>query len=67
MNTFCRYYNNWRGSTRGDDRAAAGKLCEEHGVRLLTVVVASRGLLTLGVLKHYVKVRQVKEAEHLKV
>ena len=35
--------------------------------RLLTVVVASRGLLTLGVLKHYVKVRQVKEAEHLKV
>ena len=50
------YFNNWRSTDRPDDRAAAGKLCEEYGVRLLVILVGSRGLLQPRTLKHYVKV-----------
>ena len=50
------YFNNWRMTDRPDDRAAAGKLCEEYGVQLLVLVIGSRGLLEQDTLKHYVKV-----------
>ena len=51
------YFNNWRMTDRPDDRAAAGKLCEEYGVQLLVLVIGSRGLLEQDTLKHYVKVK----------